>query len=436
MRGMSCLCGACAVILASAGGLSVAGIGADLQPLGVEQMRSGLVDLVGENGSRGLPCILPCDYDVTPEGEPLCGPDYVDTYNGGCERTPVAFGRVQCGEKICGETGTYVVDGMEVADTDWFELVLTEDRRLTYWLVGCGGAMRGYILDAGSGDCADFSVIASGTAEEFDILELSLDCVSAGTYWIVLTPAVLTGIPCGSEYQAEVVCGACGFPCDPCDPDAAYEGEPDCGMPVDTVNGGCDSDPVIFGPQLIECGDMVCGTGARDGESSDADWYNFYHRRGDLSWCMAAEFAAEFRIIVPGGAGEECEAYEIAASATTGPDCEEICIMLEDAPRGMYWLWVSASPAGGEVPCGALYQGRVDCSWSCDGQVRGDCNCDGLVNNFDVDAFVLGLTGGQPSWEELYGGPGCEYICVADINDDDVVNGFDIDPFVALLMGD
>ncbi|MBL8880744.1 MAG: hypothetical protein JNG88_16645, partial [Phycisphaerales bacterium] len=62
----------------------------------------------------------------------------------------------------------------------------------------------------------------------------------------------------------------------------------------------------------------------------------------------------------------------------------------------------------------------------------GDLNCDGTVNNFDIDAFVLGLTD-PAAYESAF--PTCE-IALGDINADGTFNNFDIDPFVALLMGD
>lgn len=61
----------------------------------------------------------------------------------------------------------------------------------------------------------------------------------------------------------------------------------------------------------------------------------------------------------------------------------------------------------------------------------GDLNCDGVVNNFDIDAFVLALTDPQ-GYAELY--PNCPPEN-GDINQDGVINNFDIDPFVAMLTG-
>ncbi len=61
--------------------------------------------------------------------------------------------------------------------------------------------------------------------------------------------------------------------------------------------------------------------------------------------------------------------------------------------------------------------------------LTGDLNCDGVVNAFDIDAFVLALT--DPTAYQT-DHPYCDSLN-ADVNGDGVVNGFDIDPFVALL---
>lgn len=55
-----------------------------------------------------------------------------------------------------------------------------------------------------------------------------------------------------------------------------------------------------------------------------------------------------------------------------------------------------------------------------------DMNCDGLVNNFDIDAFVLALSD-RDAYEAAF--PNCEFLN-ADVNNDGLVNNFDIDPFV------
>ncbi|MGE0479523.1 MAG: hypothetical protein AB7Q17_03520 [Phycisphaerae bacterium] len=61
----------------------------------------------------------------------------------------------------------------------------------------------------------------------------------------------------------------------------------------------------------------------------------------------------------------------------------------------------------------------------------GDMNCDGVVNNFDIDPFVLALTN-PAAYQQQF--PACD-VAAGDVNGDGAVNNFDIDPFVNLLTG-
>ncbi|MGE0481782.1 MAG: hypothetical protein AB7Q17_15050 [Phycisphaerae bacterium] len=63
--------------------------------------------------------------------------------------------------------------------------------------------------------------------------------------------------------------------------------------------------------------------------------------------------------------------------------------------------------------------------------IPGDANCDGVVDNFDIDPFVLALTN-PAAYAAAF--PSCD-ILTADINLDNAVDNFDIDPFVVLLTG-
>ncbi|MBL8880395.1 MAG: laminin G domain-containing protein [Phycisphaerales bacterium] len=63
--------------------------------------------------------------------------------------------------------------------------------------------------------------------------------------------------------------------------------------------------------------------------------------------------------------------------------------------------------------------------------LRGDMNCDCVVNNFDVDPFVLAITNPQ-AYETTYAG--CA-VAQGDMNLDGAVDNFDIDAFVDCLAG-
>ncbi|MBU0640140.1 MAG: hypothetical protein KKB50_14840 [Planctomycetes bacterium] len=68
--------------------------------------------------------------------------------------------------------------------------------------------------------------------------------------------------------------------------------------------------------------------------------------------------------------------------------------------------------------------------------VIGDLNCDGVVNGFDIDAFVLVLGDMPPDFPAYFAvHPDCDPL-LADITGDGLVNGFDIDPFIVLLGGE
>ena len=59
----------------------------------------------------------------------------------------------------------------------------------------------------------------------------------------------------------------------------------------------------------------------------------------------------------------------------------------------------------------------------------GDVNCDGVVDFFDIDPFVVALSG-QAAFDFVF--PDCDWWS-ADCNENGVIDFFDIDPFVAVL---
>ena len=63
--------------------------------------------------------------------------------------------------------------------------------------------------------------------------------------------------------------------------------------------------------------------------------------------------------------------------------------------------------------------------------LAGDANCDDVVDQFDIEPFVLALA--RPAeYETLY--PDCDRRA-ADCNTDGRIDAFDIDPFITLLTG-
>jgi len=132
--------------------------------------------------------------------------------------------------------------------------------------------------------------------------------------------------------------------------------------------------------------------------------------------------------------GEQASYYtepDIGYTWGDGPEQFSYEIRVEPASTYDYYDLVFAV-AGRLEPEGELFYWEEHFYLQVFNVVPGDVNCDGLVNSFDIDAFVQALT--DPSgYAASY--PRCSRMN-ADCNSDGVVNVFDIDPFVALLTGD
>ncbi|MBK8915632.1 MAG: hypothetical protein IPM64_13740 [Phycisphaerales bacterium] len=63
--------------------------------------------------------------------------------------------------------------------------------------------------------------------------------------------------------------------------------------------------------------------------------------------------------------------------------------------------------------------------------IIGDMNCDGVVNNFDIDPFVLAVVD-IDAYSAAF--PNCPGATIGDVNGDNLFNNFDIDPFVACIV--
>ncbi|MGE0480104.1 MAG: proprotein convertase P-domain-containing protein [Phycisphaerae bacterium] len=103
------------------------------------------------------------------------------------------------------------------------------------------------------------------------------------------------------------------------------------------------------------------------------------------------------------------------------------------------WTLRVRDEVGGES--GTLREWRVivdellpsPCAVPCAGRLRGDTNTDGMVNNFDIDPFVLAIASPDAYiLQYCAGDPQC-LLCHADLDGNGLVNNFDINPFVDCL---
>ncbi len=254
----------------------------------------------------------------------------------------------------------------------------------------------------------------------------------------------LVGMPCddGDELTANDIVGTDGA-ChgdvvlevddgDLCngveEPDAHYliePGEPpNCDLPCEGLLGGCDPAFECLAEGALEDFDLPGDCLIGDCEE--------YPTQEDLNCDDGNPCTADY--CDPNGVCQHV--VDMAAACDDGDDCtiNDTCV------DGM--CVGEATPS-----CDCNLNGQAD--WidiaegvsfddngngipdECEAYEVGDLNCDGLVNNGDIDAFVLALT--DPlAYAATY--PDCDRN-LADINGDGEVNNGDIDGFVALLSG-
>ena len=145
-------------------------------------------------------CQLTCPEGALHESEPVCYDGFDDVYNGGCNSVPEVFEPVDPSCEtitICGTSGTYIYDGYEYRDTDWYEMVVEEEM----WITVCCTAefpLQLITLD-GTNGCASVVQIDYAIVQCCDVACLS-HMYLPGVYWIWVGPSVYTGLPCGLEY--------------------------------------------------------------------------------------------------------------------------------------------------------------------------------------------------------------------------------------------
>lgn len=200
--------------------------------------------------------------------------------------------------------------------------------------------------DDGAG-CAGFSSLATATVTVGQQIKIRIggfaDETDAGTGTV------------------EITCGGGGGGCDvTCGGGSTAEGEADCGLPTDTVNGGCNSAPEVFSP--IACGQSYCGTGAFDGASRDTDWYEIVLASPmTLTWSVEAEFDVVLGFVemtVP-GSGNCADAVALNPFAAPG-ECNPASISVT-VGAGTHWFFVAPDFTNIEA-CGGEYTASLTCA--------------------------------------------------------------------------
>jgi len=147
----------------------------------------------------GEPCVVECPPVGVPEGEPY--PMDPDNYNGGCNSTPPVFSPIDHNQTVCGTSWA----NTSTRDTDWYQITLTDATHLT-WTVTAEFDVLIYIINGGTGNCSDYTILGSATGDPCDVVSLGVN-VGPGLYWFWVGPDGWWDLPC-SDYVATLTCEA------------------------------------------------------------------------------------------------------------------------------------------------------------------------------------------------------------------------------------
>jgi hypothetical protein len=130
---------------------------------------------------------------------------------------------------------------------------------------------------------------------------------------------------------------------------------------VDTVNGGCNSNPFIFSP--ISCNTTICGTvgTANCGQDfRDTDWYELNLPIADtVTITVTAEFpVALFTVSLGNPACSNIQLINSAFAVACGGPAQ----IVEAMQQGLNYIFVSTNSIFTGIPCGTEYTLTVTCA--------------------------------------------------------------------------
>ncbi|MHC4786600.1 MAG: NHL repeat-containing protein, partial [Planctomycetota bacterium] len=176
------------------------------------------------------------------------------------------------------------------------------------------------------------------------------------------------------------------------------ENEPDCGLPVDTVNGGCNSSPEVFSP--IVCGQTYNASSAFDGSQRDTDWYEIVVDEPTVfTWTVTPQFRSLIGLAetIPPGSGDCADYTGSIRPYARGGVGEMVSVTTDCLPPGTYWFYV-ASQGGDIVPCPTSYVATLTCDGPCSASTiygldfRGTQFFQSTPNDFVGDFTTVGTT--------------------------------------------
>jgi hypothetical protein len=184
--------------------------------------------------------------------------------------------------------------------------------------------------------------------------------------------------------------------------------EPDCGFPVDTVNGGCDLVPPAF--TTVTCGDSICGSLGFMEAGPDRDWFDLGALAAgtQVTWATTCDVEREMFIVVDDGA---CGGQEVAARKTASPGGQELVYCLEsDTVRVLVGVvGASSVPWSEPDPCYGISCSQYQASVECEACAPPRCPCPGDLDDdcrtCEADLGMLlsrwGCCDNEPCWDAV-----------------------------------
>jgi hypothetical protein len=167
-----------------------------------------------------VPCVIECPPGSVLEGEPVCGTDYNDVFNGGCNSIPPVFSSIPCSPDgavtVCGEYGGFLFNGLSYRDTDWYFIDgEINDSGVTICVSGQYDTLTGYLDPV----CPATFFIESASIGPCDTACFNLP--AGDWYFFVGTAGFGPNLPCGAAYTMTLD----GYTCPPVSVENASWGE-------------------------------------------------------------------------------------------------------------------------------------------------------------------------------------------------------------------
>ncbi len=197
----------------------------------------------------------------------------------------------------------------------------------------------------------------------------------------------------GSSTGSGILNISVSAPCDvECPPGATPEGEPCIADDTDdNTNGGCNSDPPVFGS--ISCGETVCGTFNTylygGSNYRDTDWYLLsLSDWTDVTLTASGEFPIVVGFVEPQTLGN-ADCGQLTGNLNpyaTGDNCDTVTVTHLGLPPGDYIVFVSGTEYTG-FDCSTApheYWISVDCSPATPTYCSASGGCDEYIDNVTV----------------------------------------------------